>query len=762
MSTQFTSSISGIIGNISPPVSGSTGPQNLNGFRGPQGVTGPAGSDGHTGGSSLPGPTGPNGIGVTGSSGNTGPTGIIAFGPTGPSGFEDGTIGPTGSTGFVGRQDVGSTGPFSITGLTGPPGISFPGLQQVGYVGPTGTLESGPVGPPGGGTGPTGSASQDRVLPTPFLFLSVNIDGGSPIMSSNIGANNAINGTVQTSTSPFYFVWQESPAQLGVPAGLWKIVINIQWASSSVGSRKISIVDANDTNNEIAKNIMFNAGADTVTQTLVAVPYFMLPTTLLFTVAQDSGAPLDIISGTISVYGLTQAGPDANFSDEAIGPNPDEFIMRFRNHDVANPPVQIMIAGQNALGSSGFYLSPNPMDNSRCVFNPVSSSVQQSSWFAFNWTSMNMVNGDPNARQIILGGPTGVYNSTFIYVSKVNITSQASFYSSWTSSSSGIPGKIPQSLKESATAAQGTLDFMEFTYNLSGTHTLFANSSTVDGITIPMTLAINYKVFQGNRMATDGPIGVATDMGELLSSWNSQANSVNTLWNLLAVPNSGPVERIVALNEYSGSSSFSSYYQPYIDSAWDSLVATPVTFFSPPGNSFFTTATISCTARPGGRMSIYQFGGPAPPYTTYINYTDINSLNTLGNSGVWSTGSTQDQVAKAIVVCAFCRGMITVQDSLTGGSNIIGAVYYPNTLWNNWGGSQNNYYNNNPPFLWARFIHQNSLYGSIDRASRRYAYGLSFDDDFNWSTSISPPAAGNGETTLVGIMYVDIYGNSNL
>ena len=721
---------------------GSTGPV---GTIGSIGLTGPSGSIGNNG-IPITGPTGSTNIGVTGP---TGPIGI-----TGPNVLSSNNTGPTGSSGNIIIGSTGPTGQFNtgFTGSIGPGSI----LSMTGPRGSTGS--TGPTGPSSliGHTGPFISP-----LPNPILYMTADFNPNS-IETVQITGNIPLSGVVQTSTSPFYLVWNDTPATLGLPPGCWKIVFNIKWDASPNGARKISILNANNINQEFAKNLINNDGNNILEQTLVYSPSFLQNTTLAFNVAQDSGSSINILSGSISAYSLTQPGP-IGYTDE-VTTLPTEFAIRFINHDTAHPPVQLLFAGLNAAANGGIYLSPDPGDNSRTIFNNISTSVPMSSLFLFDWVSMDMVDGNPNIRQLIVGGSTmsvpNVYNSCFIYISKVDVrVTNAAFYSIWTTNVVGVPGKIPQNLKETATASQGTIDFMEFTYNLGGNYTIFINSSTVDGITIPMTLTCNFKAVNGSRRPNDGPIGVITDMGTILSDWTTQANALDTTWNLLAVPNAGPIERLTVLQQYTGVSNFSTIYQPYIDFAWDSIVANPVTFY-PPNNSYFTQGVITCTPRPSGSMTITA-SGIVPTFNTVIPYSGVTSIDTLGNSGAWATGTPQELVVKAIVVCAFCRGVVHLQDGYTGGFNIVGNQYYPNQVWNDWKDS-NIFYTNITPFLFSRFVHDYSIIGSIQNAYRRYAYGLSYDDNFNWSTSIASSPVNGGASTEVGVIFIDIYGNSNM
>ena len=113
------------------------------GLPGSTGTAGPTGTAGVTGSGGITGATGPVGVGGTGPTGFIGPTGAIGTGPTGPSG------GGTGPTGFAGG--------------------------------------TGPTGPAGGGTGPTG-AQGDRYNATSAATTLTPLSGSAVL---NIGTGYA-------------------------------------------------------------------------------------------------------------------------------------------------------------------------------------------------------------------------------------------------------------------------------------------------------------------------------------------------------------------------------------------------------------------------------------------------------------------------------------------------------------------------------------------------------------------------------------------
>ena len=161
--TGATGAASSVTGPTGPSITGPQGPTGANST-----VTGPTGAVGATGATGLQGITGftgPTGFtGATGPQANTGPTGPVGFtGPAGRPSTVTGPVGPTGARGTTGPAGLPSlvTGP---TGYTGPAGAGSTGPTgysgQDGVTGPTGSAgfgSTGPQGPTGPANGPTGA-----------------------------------------------------------------------------------------------------------------------------------------------------------------------------------------------------------------------------------------------------------------------------------------------------------------------------------------------------------------------------------------------------------------------------------------------------------------------------------------------------------------------------------------------------------------------------------------------------------------------------
>jgi hypothetical protein len=63
--------------------------------------------------------------------------------------------------------------------------------------------------------------------------------------------------------------------------------------------------------------------------------------------------------------------------------------------------------------------------------------------------------------------------------------------------------------------------------------------------------------------------------------------------------------------------------------------------------------------------------------------------------------------------------------------------------------------------LYAQFIHDFTIDGSIDNIVRKYAYGFPFDDVYEWSATIGSNTLPGG-ATQVERLTMDIYTNDNM
>jgi hypothetical protein len=731
---------------------------------------------------SAPGPTGISGSGFTGPLGFTGPS-TQSIGPTGAIGVSQIT-GPTGVTG-PNAQQAGIRGPTGAIGITGPTGPTGASSNTTGHAGPGGNSSSltGPTGPTGssvGGTGPTGAQGPSAPaggLPNPLLAASVSVTN----QSIPSGQSTPIAGTLTFNTSNYYIVWGgNSPtggaASLGVPAGLWKVVFGINWSGGSSGFRTLTILDSNS-GQTLTQNIApFSSASQS--QQVTWINYTAAGATngmtMQFEVDHNDPSSMQVNGGFISLFSYTQ-GPPSNTTNDP-GPNTPgqyQFTVRMTNHDLVNPPIQIAMIYQNDAGSASFYYLPNTGSPGYPVpSNPVSPSGAISNLFLFNWNNLPNSTTVANAKEFIIGtdlvGNPIELNSLRFYIAKTDVFDNPSQYSLWAADQNGLVGGIPESYLESYTASQMTIDFVESTYNKpAGQYQLFSNTSQVDGMSIPMTIAMQFKIQNGNRRANYGPLGITTDMGQIINTYASAYTG--TIWSNTIVP-LGTTTRLAAIQKLINiPTGANSYYDPYVATVWNALntgAGGNAVIFAGIGEATFTTCKIFTDP---SNMYVSTTGGTAgyPGSISYIiprNQVTGNSINIFGNAGVWATATTSGNTGavelktKAYIVCALCRGVCQEQDSATSGTS--GNPPFPNTTWNDWLAQGTNFYTNTPIFPYPKLIHNFALTATTSQGTRPYAYGLSFDDNFDYSSTESSNVVSND--TQVEVLNIDIYGNSNM
>lgn len=757
-----------------------TGPTGFTGLPGFTGFTGFTGSSSATGSTGYTGYTGYFGYtGYTGYTGIAGPTGFRGHaGPTGYTGFNTtGVTGPTGApahlsglTGAFGR--TGSTG-IGITGATG----SF-GLTNTGATGISNTGATGPAGSSVGSTqtGATGTPGT-TVLPNPLLLASCTF------ITTLIEPNTltALSGNESYNSSPYYILWggnTPTTATFGIPEGLWKIVFNASWSNGSTGFRQLNITDDN-TDEIIAKNICMNAeGVGGTTNQQAVWIGTILGQTLRFEVQHNDVVNLDM-NGSVTLFSYTQ-GIATSYTGTCLPcvPGKYEFAVKLINHDTLHPPVQLAMIYANDSATTSYYYSVNGSNAQRPIpGNQVPATGPVSAYFTFNWDSLPVATDNSNARVFILGtDPTNSYapvelNSLRIYIAKTNVYNNTGTYSLWSSDNAGLIGGIPQSYLDTYTASQMTIDFVEITYNKPvGQYSIFVNTTQVDGLTIPMALTLNYKVINGNRRVNLGPLGLQDDMQTILNTYASRATG-SIFWSTL-VPSQISPARIVAINKLgSVPTGTNSYYNSYVNQVWTNLNTGAggyaVTFHGI-GEATFNTATIYTDST---KMYVTTSGGTSPypaSLSFTIDKTDVidHTLDIFGCAGVWaSTSETGNNAVvvlkvKAYMVATFARGIIDQQDSYTSGTS--GTPPYLNSVWNDWLAQGANFYVNTPSFIYPKLIHDYSILGTTTSGTRRFAYGLSFDDVYDYSTTETSNQLTPPTDTQVQIVNVDIYGNSNM
>jgi hypothetical protein len=437
------------------------------------------------------------------------------------------------------------------------------------------------------------------VLPVPLLAASVQV----ATQAITSGAPTPIGGTLTFDTSDYYIIWggdAPAPASIGIPAGLWKIVFGVNWSGGSTGYRQLTILDPNS-GQSISQNITPFASTSQ-SQQVAWIGYTddgaTNGMTLEFEVQHNDPASLQVSGGYIALYSYTQ-GPPEDHTDPPgpVQPGQYQFVVRFTNHDLLHPPVQLAMIYQNDAGTSSFYYSPSgsyPLPGSA-----VASSGPISPLFLFDWSALPDSTTVANAKEIVLGtdpttGTPVELNSLRYYIAKTDVRNNPGMYSLWASDGNGLVGGIPQSYLESYTGGQMTIDFVEMTYNKpAGGYQMFTNTTQVDGMSIPMTITLNYKVIDGNRRANFGPLGITASMDRIIQSYASAYTG--TIWSSNIVP-TGTYTRLSGIQKLiSPPAGSNTYYDPYVNAVWSALntgaSGAAVTFFGI-GEATFTQATI--------------------------------------------------------------------------------------------------------------------------------------------------------------------------
>jgi len=482
----------------------------------------------------------------------------------------------------------------------------------------------------------------------------------------------------------------------------------------------------------------------------------------LYIQAAHDGGPTLAVSGTISVFSYTQAIPTGPTGPQSpVPPGANEFALRFVNHDTTNPPLELGIFYQDVPGTTGYHMAPSGNANYPSQVNINPTGIAVSSLFKFTWSDLPIVNGDTNTREIILGGSTPVLNSMRIYISKTSISTTPAPFTTWTSDpSTGIIGGVPQSLIETLPASTMTIDFAEISYNVpAGGHTLFSNQSTVDGLNIPLSIEVIYKNAVGNRRMTNGPLGITEKMSTLLSAYSSQTTGT-TFWSTLLPDPSAPA-RISAPQKLSATGPWNNYMDTYVDQVFEKWNGDTLTF-TPISTTIFTSANVTTSptgmhvSATGGTPGLFEFDIPKNLITGY-------SRDILGQSGVWVTGDSNEQVVKTYLVSAFARGVIHLQDEQYASSSIFKGTPFSNSTWNDWLAKGVNFYRNVNPHIYGQYLHERSLINNVDGVFLPFSYALSFDDVYNWSSEMTSDQVGTSPTTETQLerVIIEIYENDN-
>jgi hypothetical protein len=675
-------------------------------------------------------------------------------------------VGYTGSTGFTGYTGfIGYMGPSGHSPVKGPTGYT----GYSGYIGPTGANSSDLVGP----TGPAGSTSfsplTSSFVPSDPLVAKLNITSQSIISDSEITISNY---TTEFTTSNFYVTLENSV--IGLPFGLWKIVVNLQWENSSSGKREIFMKSSAPAtlNNLIAHTTFTDSSSNDSFQQLTYIGSFGSQSvdTLPFFISanQDSGSPINV-SGSVNIYSYSnEISTSPTGPPSPIEPGVREFALRFVNSDLAHPPQKIGIFYGQAVSGGGYVSVSSGVATQ--VNNPT-PGTKVSSLF-FDWTDLNIVDGNSNIREVILGSTGSVYNSSQIYIAKTDLTYDNGL-ETWLISPDGKQSP-PISYYLSASADELTLDVVEFTYNWSAgnitNYEMTFNQTNVDAWSIPITISMLYKYINNARRMTNGPVGSILDSNEMLNDFKTSATG--TVFYPGYVEVGGVGARLINTTHQSNSADINTYTNPYSTQFWNSWLSTPLTFY--PGStgpsSPWSRATLSTTgdiSMVGSVATINGFG--TDPVTFQILGSDIydKGNDLYGNTGIWVTGTSTEQNIKAFLAAALTRGIAHLPGDFLGTHSYVAAIDSSDTNWNDYNDRGESFYNNIDPNIYGKIIHKNVLRGTINSFTLPYAYAIAYDDTFGYSSTITseiinPPVSGSAPDTQCLRAEISIYTNNNL
>jgi hypothetical protein len=702
-----------------------------------------------------------------GNTGSTGPTGHI-----GPTGFI-GRVGPVGNC--IGC--TGSTGPTGPTGYLGPLGPDGQFFGNTGITGPTGNI--GPMGPMGfvsGCSGCDGITGPIGFVPNNPLVAIIDI----PIQSPNInsGVLTTISGYQYLfSTSEFYIPLGTDT--IGLPFGLWKIIVNLEWGSSNVGSRKVNIYSADPelSNLRFANDSMTGSSGNTFQQ-LVYLNCFANQSTntvpFSVSVEQDSGVPLSV-KGSVQVYSYSNdisvapTGPDG-----PVVPGPREFELRLINHDIAHPPQKVGIFYKQNDPTQGGYVSVTGGVATQ-VNNPATNTLV--STLFFNWTDLNTVNGNSNSRSLILGGLGSIYNSSQIYIAKTDLTYDMGLQT-WLIDAGGVQSP-PIQYYQTTSADELTLDVIEATYNWSGgnitNYALTFNQTNVDAWSIPMTISMIYKNINGARRMSNGPVGTTVNSSVVLNAFKTQ--STGTVFYPGYIESSGVGARILSSTHQSNTAAINTYNNSYITQFWEQWSSTgtnTLTFYptaTGPASAWTkaTLQTFGAVTNPASYIQIQAVGANPGP-TIIILSTGVYGLasDLYGNTGVWVTGpdGSAELNIKAFLAAALTRGIAHLQGTFLGTTSYAASISANDTNWNGYNNKGINFYQNTDPYIYGKVIHENAVHGIIDGFELPYGYAIAYDDTYNYSSTITSnivdPTDPVAPDTQVLRAEINIYINDNL
>ena len=469
-------------------------------------------------------------------------------------------------------------------------------------------------------------------------------------------------------------------------------------------------------------------------------------------------------SNDVSIAATGPSGP--------INPTAKQFALRFVNHDQIHPIQKIGILYKKTDPSQGGYISIN---SGNAVDNDASSLVgTKVSTLFFSWTDLNQVNGQSHIRELILGpSDTSVYNSAQIYIAKTDLTYDSGLQT-WLIDTGGLQSPpIPYYL--STTPTELTMDVIELTYNwyqiAPGNYNttnwaLTFNQTNVDAWSIPMTISLIYKDNNGARRMTNGPVGSTRNANDVFNQFKTLAGS--SAFSEGLIPAVAPHARIINTTHQSNTAALNTYNDSYISQFWQKWSGSPVTFYpqaTGPGSSW-----ISATVQTAGDVTgltdssvatVQAFGNSPATFPIYARDVYQKAVDLYGAAGVWIKGDSTERSVKAVLAAALTRGVATGQGDFLGTHSYIAGVSAANTIWNGYSDKGSGFYNNITPNIYGKVIHENVLQGQIDSFTLPYAYAISYDDTFNYSSTITSAQVFPTTDTQALRAEINIYTNDN-
>ena len=752
-----------IITGPSGPSGGETGPTGANVEK-----TGPIG---YTNTLIITGPTGTNHL-FFGSTGNIGDININSI--TGPANFILGVTGPTGLNTAT-STNTGPTG-YMIT-LTGP--LGHIGIDHIGV----GTI-TGPSGYVGGGSNTnehTGATGPNGFIPNDPLASVININSQNIINNTN----TTLTSLSQTSLSSIYL--PVSNDTIGVNFGLWKVIINLDW-DVGTGYRKISIVNAENDSIVFAANSTESVSGINTKQQLVYIGNFNNTDTtgnnLKIKVEHDNPSSLNV-KGVVSIFSYTTIIPSIPTGPD--GPNPignHEFAIRLINHDMGHEPKYIgVFAANNIPATVGTYYT-TPVVNGKLTRIPTPYEQTGVTNLLIPWSSLPPVDGNPQVREFILGGENELLVSAHVYIIKTENTVTNNLIPTWTVQNGDNVGGIPQNYLNTLSASDLTADYIEFTFNKpSGQYALFINQTLVDGFNIPMTLTIFFRD-TGNRRIPNGPVGLNKSMNTIFNEYKPQATGGSNPFFRTLKPNYTNPARFVTPQKLDSSEfpAFDNYMNDYLNEFWTKWngMSNKVTFYpgGPTGpNSEYTHVELytsgSFYASPSkdmgsGTMTVTPLGAQSQSGTDQftLDVSDLygKTIDLIGASGVWITGTKIQQSVKALLAASIVRGVAHLSATLFPSESYQSNVSFQQSYWNGYHNKGKGFYLNQNPNVYGKVLHDLAIQNSsIDALSLPFAYAISYDDVYNYSSSIGSSQIGTipSNITQVYRVNVDIYENDN-